>query len=53
MPRQGPGFYNKIMAGRPVALLAALVNIAVTVGKYFRSKEKKKVIISLILSGLM
>jgi len=40
------------MAGRPVALLAALVDIAMTVGKYFRSKEKKKVFF-LILSELM
>lgn len=42
MPEQGPGFYNKIMAGRPVALLAALVNIAMAVGKYFRRKKKWK-----------
>lgn len=40
VPEQGPGFYNKIMAGRPVALLAALVNIAMAVGKYFRRKKK-------------
>ena len=43
MPEQGPGFYNKIMAGRPVALLAALVNIAMAVGKYFRSKKSIKI----------
>lgn len=41
MPEQGPGFYNDIMAGRPVALFAALLNVAVAVGKSFRSKKKK------------
>lgn len=38
MPEQGPGFYGEIMVGRPVALFAALLNVAV--GKSFRSKKR-------------
>lgn len=41
VPEWGPGFYNKIMAGRSVALLAVLVYIATAVGKYFRRKKKE------------
>lgn len=40
MPKQGPGFYIKIMVGRPLLLLAALVSVAMGVGKHFRSKKK-------------